>query len=238
MNCHTSRIRFRGRAFRRSIISGSRRLGHWDSSAAVAGSDVSLGAARDGDGGEGAGCVSLGFGIVFAAMLLLTVAYSGWMVVGFDRGAIRNRARSSGGISWSSRGVLPWRCIPQQIAPDATKKFRMRRFLVFSLLLVIAVLSGIGSEERFTLQRHPGRELDLSRVSSDFYGLIFPGMSGCGMVGNGDRWARVCGGGGHPARWYWLAFANEEMLFAVPGVLVVVLAKIFSLDSQAQATAG
>jgi hypothetical protein len=192
--------------------------------------DLTFHSARRGMGRwEARAAFSLGFGIVFAAMLLLTVAYSGWMVVGFDRVRYPQLATILGGY-FIVQSCFTVALHTQQIA-RTREKIPMRRFLVFSLLLVIAVLLGIGSEERFTYNGIQVGEL-IYRAFLGFYGLIFPAYVWLCMVGKRRSLARVVAVVVIAAPLYWLAF------FAVPGVLVVVLAKFFPWTPRPQATAG
>jgi len=181
---------------------------------------------------EARAAFSAGFGIVFSAVLLLTVAYSGWLVVGFDRMRYPQLAIVLGGY------LIVQSCFTvalhaQQIA-RTREKTSMGRFLAFSALLVIAVMLGMLSDARFTYNGMPLGEL-IYRAFLGFYGLIFPAYVWMCMVRPRRSLASVVGVVLIAAPCYWLAFANEQMYFAVLGVAVVLSAKCFPGP---QATAG
>ncbi len=185
--------------------------------------DLTFHAARRAMGrAEARAAFSAGFGFVFAAMLLLTVAYSGWLVVGFDRMRYPQLAIILGGY------LIVQSCFTvalhaRQIA-RTDENPRLRRFLAFSALLVIAVLLGILSDSRFTYNGIALGEL-IYRAFLGFYGLIFPAYVWLRMAAPQRSMVRVVAVIVIAAPLYLLAFANQQMIFAVPGVLVVVLAK-------------
>jgi hypothetical protein len=198
--------------------------------------DLTFHAARRAMGrAEARAAFFVGFGIIFSAVLLLTVAYSGWLVVGFDRARYPQLAMIIGGY------LIVQSCFTvalhtRQIG-GLGGKIPMRRFLIFSALLVIAVLLGVLSNAQFAYNGIEMGEL-IYRAFLGFYGLIFPAYVWLCMVKPRRSIARVAAVVLVAAPLYWMAFANEEMLFAVPGVLVVVLAKFFPDAPGPQATAG
>jgi hypothetical protein len=171
---------------------------------------------------EARAAFSTGFGIIFPAMLLLTVDYSGWLVVGFDRLRYPQLAIILGGY------LIVQSCFTVALHARQVARIReripLRRFLAFSALLVIAVLLGILNDSRFNYSGIPLGEL-IYRAFLGFYGLIFPAYVWLRMASPRRSMARVAAVIVIAAPLYWLAFANEQMIFAVPGVLVVVLAK-------------
>jgi hypothetical protein len=173
---------------------------------------------------EARAAFSLGFGIIFTAMLLLTVAYSGWLVVWFDRIRYPQLAIILGGY------LIVQSCFTvalhaRQIG-RTSEKIPMRHFLGFSLLLIIAVLLGILSDARFSYSGIQVGEL-IYRAFLGFYGLVFPAYVWLCMVSPRRSITRVATVILIAGPLYWLAFLNEQMIFAVPAVLVVVLAKFF-----------
>jgi hypothetical protein len=181
---------------------------------------------------EARAAFTLGFGVIFAAMILFTVGYSGWLVVGFDRSRYPQLAIILAGYM-IVQSCLTAALHAQQIA-RAEQKFRVARFLAFSALLVIAVMLGVLGQGPFSYNGIGLGEL-IYRAFLGFYGLIFPAYVWLRLAKPRRSMLRVAVVIVVAAPLYWLAFANEQMLFAVPGVLVIVLAKFLP---EAQATAG
>jgi hypothetical protein len=160
-------------------------------------------------------------------MLLITVAYSGWLVVGLDRVRYPQLAMILGGYL-IVQSCLTVALHTRQIG-QTREKISMRGFLGFSALLVISVLLGVLSDGPSTYNGMPMGEL-VYRCFLGFYGLIFPAYVWLRMVGPRRSMGRVLAVIVIAAPLYWLAFADEEMGFAVIGVLVVVLGKYFPPD--------
>ena len=164
----------------------------------------------------------LGFGVLFPLMLVFTVAYSGWLAIGFDRLKYPILAFILA-AHLIVQSCLTCALHVQQIS-GVEKKLKLGQFFAFSGLLVIAVVLGIVDRGEF---RYNGIALGeiIYRAFMGFYGLVVPAYA----------WLRIC----RPRRsmlrvWtviaiaaplYWLGFANEQMPFIVPGVIIVVLAK-------------
>jgi hypothetical protein len=174
--------------------------------------------------GEARAAFSLGFGVLFAAVLLLTVAYSGWLVVGFDRSRYPQLAIILAGY------LIVQSCFTVALHAQQMGRLRrgvsIRRFLGFSALLVIAVLLGILSDSTFTYGGIALGEL-IYRGFLGFYGLVFPAYVWLCMTRPRRSLMRAIVVIVIALPLYWLAFANEQMAFAVPGALVVFLAKFF-----------
>jgi hypothetical protein len=190
--------------------------------------DLTFHAARRAMGrAEARAAFLVGFGVIFAAMLLITVAYSGWLVVGLDRVRYPQLAMILGGYL-IVQSCLTVALHTRQIG-QTREKISMRGFLGFSALLVISVLLGVLSDGPSTYNGMPMGEL-VYRCFLGFYGLIFPAYVWLRMVGPRRSMGRVLAVIVIAAPLYWLAFADEEMGFAVIGVLVVVLGKYFPPD--------
>jgi hypothetical protein len=181
---------------------------------------------------ESRAAFTLGFAVIFPAMLLITVAYSGWLVAAFDRSRYPQLA-----IILATylivQSCLTVALHAQQIARIGGK-IRLRRFLGFSALLVVAVLLGVLLPNRFTYNGIASGEL-IYRVLLGFYGLIFPAYIWLRMVRPHRSMPRVVVVIVIAAPLYWLAFANEQMIFATVGAALIVLAKFLP---ETQATAG
>ncbi|HEY1922686.1 MAG TPA: hypothetical protein VGG44_07955 [Tepidisphaeraceae bacterium] len=187
--------------------------------------DLTFHAARQAMGrAEARAAFLVGFCIIFAAMLLVTVAYSGWLVVGFDRTRYPQLAMILGGYL-TVQSCLTAALHRQQIA-RTHDKIPMRRFLGFSALLVISVMLGVLSDGSNTYNGMAVGEL-IYRGFLGFYGLIFPAYVWLRMMKPRRSMARVLAVIVIAAPMYWLAFADEEMGFAVIGVLIVVAGKYF-----------
>ncbi|MGA2439416.1 MAG: hypothetical protein ABSH08_00530 [Tepidisphaeraceae bacterium] len=165
---------------------------------------------------------TFGFAIIFPLMLAITVAYSGWLAVGFDRARYPQLALIL------CAHLIVQSCLTVALhvrqIPRVQQRASIRQFLAFMTILILAVLLGVLDRPQF---RYNGLDLGeiIYRVFLGFYGLVFPVYV----------WLRMC----QPRRsllrvgtviliaapLYWLAFADERMGFIVPGVLIVVLAK-------------
>jgi hypothetical protein len=195
--------------------------------------DLTFHAARRAMGrGEARAAFLVGFGLIFAAMLLLTVAYSGWLVVGFDRTRYPQLAMILGGYL-IVQSCLTAALHAQQIG-RTREKISMRGFLGFSALLVISVLLGVLSDGPSMYNGMPLGEL-IYRCFLGFYGLIFPAYVWLRMMRPRRSMWRVIAVIVIAAPLYWLAFADEEMGFAVLGVIVVVVGKYFPPEYRASA---
>ena len=185
--------------------------------------DLTFHAARQGLGkSEARAAFGIGFGVVFLAMLVLTVCYSGWLVVGFDRDRYPQLA-----VILAAHLIVQ-SCLTaalhiRQVA-HVDRRIRLGQFAAFSALLILAVLAGVLARNRVSYNGLTLGEI-IYRGFLGFYGLIFPAYV----------WLRMC----RPVRsvlrvgvvivialpMFWLGFMNEQMVFFVPGVLIVVLAK-------------
>jgi hypothetical protein len=165
---------------------------------------------------------SLGFGVLFPLMLLLTVGYSGWLAIGFDRLKCPMVALIL------SAHLIVQSCLTcalhvRQIS-RVEKKLPITQFFVFSAMLIIAVILGIWERGEF---RYNGIALGemIYRAFMGFYGLVVPAYVWLRMCPPRRSMLRVVAVIVIAAPLYWLGFAEERMPFIVPGVLVVVLAK-------------
>jgi hypothetical protein len=165
---------------------------------------------------------TLGFGVLFSMVLLLTVAYSGWLVIGLDRLKYPELAMILS-IYWIVQSCLTCALHVQQLA-RVERRMPMRQFFAFSALLVAAVALGIF--DRSDLQYHgiPLGEM-VYRMFMGFYGLIVPAYVWLRMIGPRRSMLRVWTVIAVAAPLYWLGFAAEMFAFIVPGIAVVVLAK-------------
>jgi hypothetical protein len=164
----------------------------------------------------------LGFGVLFPLMLLLTVGYSGWLAIGF------NRLKYPQLTVILSAHLIVQSCLTcalhvQQIS-RVEKRLRMGQFFAFSALLVIAVILGIWERGDFTYNGIAMGEI-VYRAFMGFYGLVVPAYVWLRLCPPRRSMLRVWAVIAIAAPLYWLGFANEQMPFIVPGVLIVFLAK-------------
>jgi len=165
---------------------------------------------------------AIGFGVLFAGVLLLTVAYSGWLTIGLDR---LKYPRLAGILStyFIVQSCLTCALHAGQIA-HVEKKLPMRQFFGFSALLVMAVVLGI--YDRPDLQ-YNGIALGeiVYRAFMGFYGLVVPAYVWVRLVPPRRSMLRVWMVVVVAAPLYWLGFAGEMMGFILPGVFIVIVAK-------------
>jgi hypothetical protein len=168
---------------------------------------------------------TLGFCVLFTFVLILTVCYSGWLVIGFDRAKYPQLALIL------SAHLIVQSCLTcalhlRQVS-RVEKKLPLRQFAGFSVLLVGAVALGLWENGNMRFNGITQGEI-IYRVFLGFYGLVVPAYV----------WLRLC----KPRRsllriWtviliaaplYALGFAGERMPFIVPGVLIIVLSKFIA----------
>jgi hypothetical protein len=155
-------------------------------------------------------------------MLLLTVGYSGWLAIGF------NRLKYPQLAFILSAHLIVQSCLTcalhvQQIS-RVEKRLKIGQFFAFSALLVIAVILGIWNRGEFTYNGIALGEV-IYRAFMGFYGLVVPAYVWLRLCRPQRSMLRVWAVIAIVAPLYWLGFANEQMPFIVPGVLIVVLAR-------------
>jgi hypothetical protein len=165
---------------------------------------------------------SLGFGLLFPLMLLLTVGYSGWLAIGFDRLKYPQLAFIL------SAHLIVQSCLTcalhvQQIS-RVEKRLKVGQFFAFSALLVIAVILGIWNRGEFSYNGISLGEM-IYRGFMGFYGLVVPAYVWLRLLPPRRSMLRVWAVIAIAAPLYWLGFADEKMPFIVPGIIIVVLAK-------------
>jgi hypothetical protein len=175
---------------------------------------------------------SLGFCAIFPLMLLITIAYSGWLVAAFDRSRYPQLAIILG-AHLIGQSCLTVSLHAQQVL-KIEPKIRLRRFLAFSALLIFAVGLGILIQDRGTFNGIAMGEL-IYRTFLGFYGFVFPAYVWLRMLRPRRSMLRVIVVIVIAAPLYWLAFGQEQMIFAAVGAAVIVLAKFLP---ETQATAG
>ena len=165
---------------------------------------------------------TFGFGIIFPVMLAMTVAYSGWLAVGFDRARYPQLALIL------SAHLIVQSCLTVALhvrqIPRVQQRASIRQFLAFMTILILAVLLGVWDRSQF---RYNGMALGeiIYRVFLGFYGLVFPAYVWLRMFPPRRSLLRVGTVILIAAPLFWLGFADERMGFMAPGVLIVVLAK-------------
>jgi hypothetical protein len=155
-------------------------------------------------------------------MLLLTVAYSGWLAIGFDRIKYPQLA-----LILSAHFIVQ-SCVTcalhaEQIA-RVENRLNFRRFLAFSVLLIVAVLFGILDRPDFTYNGFPLGEI-VYRAFMGFYGLFAPAYVWLRLIRPKRSILRVWAVVIIAAPMYWLGFADERMPFILPGILIIIASK-------------
>jgi hypothetical protein len=165
---------------------------------------------------------TLSFAGIFPLMLLLTVAYSGWLAIGFDRIKYPQLA-----LILSAHFIVQ-SCVTcalhaEQIA-RVENRLNFRRFLAFSVLLIVAVLFGILDRPDFTYNGFPLGEI-VYRAFMGFYGLFAPAYVWLRLIRPKRSILRVWAVVIIAAPMYWLGFADERMPFILPGILIIIASK-------------
>jgi hypothetical protein len=164
---------------------------------------------------------TFGFGVIFTLMLAMTVAYSGWFIA-FDPGRYPQVAMIL------SAHLLIQCCLTvamhvRQISPH-DRRPSFGHFLLFAIILLLAVGLGVWPGSQFSYDEISLGEM-VYRVLLGFYGLVFPAYVWLRILPPRRSLLRVIIVIVIAAPMYWLGFAQEQMIFIVPGVLIVVLSK-------------
>jgi hypothetical protein len=170
---------------------------------------------------EARAAFAIGFGILFAFMLAITVGYSGWFIA-FDP-ARNPQVAMILAVHLMVQSCLTVALHVRQISPE-NRRPSFGHFLVFGVVLLIAVGLGVWEPDQFSYNGIGMGEL-IYRVFLGFYGLVFPAIVWLRIVPPRRSMLRVVMAIVVAAPLYWLGFADEKMVFMVPGVLIVVLSK-------------
>jgi hypothetical protein len=174
---------------------------------------------------------AIGFSVVFLAMILFTVAYSGWLVVGFDRHGFPQLALLLS-IHLITQCCLTVAYHAKRVG-EVEPRMRLIRVAVFSILLVIAVLLGVVDRGEFTYDGMRLGEI-VYRVFLGFYALAFPVYVWLRMVRPRRSMLRVGAVIVIASPLYWLGFIERQMVFAALGALIAFVSRFLP---GAQATA-
>ena len=163
----------------------------------------------------------LGFGVIFALMLAITVGYSGWFIA-FDP------ARYPQVALILSVHLITQSCVTvamhvRQISPGVRRP-TFGHFLMFAVILIIAVGLGVWDRGEFSYNGISFGEL-VYRGFLGFYGLVFPAIVWLRIVPPRRSMLRVWVVILMAAPLLWLGFMDEQMVFLPAAVLIVVLSK-------------
>lgn len=165
---------------------------------------------------------TIGFGGVFLAMILFTVAYSGWFVVGFDRHSYPQLSLLLS-IHLIAQSCLTVALHARQIG-QVEPAMRIGRFAVFSMLLVLAVLLGVADREQFSYNGFRLGEI-IYRVFLGFYALAFPVYVWLRMLRPKRSLLRVATVIAIASPLYWIGFIERQMAFAAAGAIIALIAR-------------
>ncbi len=166
----------------------------------------------------------VGFGVVFAAMLACTACYSGWLAIPFDRSRYPQVAIILA-AHLITQSCLTCALHLRQIS-RVERRFPMKQFVAFSVLLLAAVCAGVWPR---TGEEFNGISLGeyIYRGFLGFYGLVAPTYVWLCVLPPRRSVLRVATVIIIALPLYFLGFAGEVMPMMVPGVIVVVIAKLF-----------
>jgi hypothetical protein len=184
--------------------------------------DLTFHAARQAtSGAQGRAAFSIGFCLIFPAMILFTAAYSGPMVLFLTRHLYPQLMLLVAAHLIAHSGFTVAAHARQLAA--RVRHISVRRFAVFVLSLVVAVLLGILLRGR---EYHGLRDQEIVyRAFLGFYGLGFPAYVWMRVVPPVRSILRVVFviAAGTPL--FWLGFIEQRTIWLVPAVLIAVLTK-------------
>jgi hypothetical protein len=179
---------------------------------------------------ESRAAFGIGFGVVFLLMILCTLSYSGWVAAGFNLASHPQIAL-----------ILSFHIIIQSCQTAALHvrelshedhKIRVSHFLVFSAMLMIAVLLGAIDHPRFALQGMRFGEV-VYRCFLVFYALVFPAYLWLCVIPIRRSALRLAVVVAMALPFYGMGFIEKQMIFLLAGVAIPVVAK-FLPEARAQ----
>jgi hypothetical protein len=184
--------------------------------------DLTFHAARQGTGAhESRAAFTFGFCAIFPIMLLCTVAYSGRLVADLDP-RIYPRLAVILSAHFIVQSGFTVAAHARQIA-SRVRRIRMRRFVVFTAAIVVAVLLGVGAGDTRYHSLRAGEII--YRAFLGFYGLIFPTYVWLRIVPRRQSIYRVLFTVAAALPLFWLGFVEQMTIWLLPGVAIPLLAK-------------
>lgn len=171
----------------------------------------------------------LGFGGVFGAMVLFTLAYSGVLVADFDRHVYPQIAMILS-VHLIAQSALTIALHVRQLG--ALREFRMSHLLLFGVVLIVAV--GLGTID-FTRFFAGFRYETVYRCFLGFYAIVFPTYVWLRVVPGRRSMVRVLVVVVIAIPLFWMAFVERQMIWFLPGVAAPLLAKWIGARGQATA---
>jgi hypothetical protein len=181
---------------------------------------------------------AIGFVVIFGAMLAFTFCYSGWLASPFEH------PRYPMLIDLLGAHLIVQTCFTvaahvERIAPEV-RKLTVQQVLAFTTAFVVVVLAGSldrGPHRLYFPYHGLGVGEFTYRVFMVFYGLVFPAYVWLqvipGKSDSANRWLAAAVILGVPM--YWMGFIERKMIWLVPGVAVVLLARL-AIRRQARPT--
>jgi hypothetical protein len=175
-------------------------------------------------GAEARAAFSLGFGVIFLAMILFTLGYSDWLITAYDR----TRHAQLGlvlAIYLIAHCCFTVAAHARQLA-DRARRIRVGRFLLFAAgLAVVVTLGAFDRGGRFSYRDRPAGEI-VYLCFMGFYGLVFPSYVWLRMVKPQRTGLRVATVVLMSLPLFWMGFIEHQMILIVPGILIPLGAKL------------
>jgi hypothetical protein len=170
----------------------------------------------------------LGFCGLFTLVLLFTLTYSGWLIGGRTENIAFDRARHPQLVFILATYFIVQSCLTAALhARQLSRigwKISIRHFLLFSALLVIAVLLGVLGQRHYMYHGMRLGEV-FYRAFLGFYGLVFPAYIWLIMIPPRRSVLRLATIILIAAPLYWLTFVEDQMIFGIPAVAILILSK-------------
>jgi hypothetical protein len=170
---------------------------------------------------DGRWAFALGFGVVFLAMLLFSLAYSGWMLDPVP--ALPLRVASLLGLHLLIQSIL------KLVLHVRALKMRRNIAVLGSGIILILAAAVLGAYCRDTPATYRGITLGeiAYRSFMAFYGLVFPAYVWICVFNkrNVNLWLAAIA---IAAPMYWMGFIERRTIWLLPGVAVALLAPLIA----------
>jgi hypothetical protein len=171
---------------------------------------------------EARAAFGIGFGFIFLLMILCTRAYSGWLVGGLNLSAHPQI------VLILASHLIVQSCLTAALhvheLSHKEHKIRVGQFVIFSSVLIVAVLLGAMDRPQPIYFGLRFGEI-VYRSFLVFYGLVFPAYIWLCVAEPRRSTVRLGVVIAVALPLYWMGFIQRQAIFLVPGVAVAIVAK-------------
>jgi hypothetical protein len=166
----------------------------------------------------------LGFCGFFVPMILFTREYSGYLVTYFDRNLYPQLAL----ILCAHMIVQSCFTLTAHIRQlgHRLRHITIGKFLLFAAAFVVSLFLGVLSRRTYVYHGLEMGEI-VYRCFLGFYALVFPAYVWLVVLSPRRSFRHFTIAVAIAAPLFWLAMIEQKMIFAVPGILAIIIAKYF-----------